>query len=122
MEKKSIQRFLIIQMAVLAGLISCTSSDENEAPSVEQVIAKNKPSTNWIEYNGNGDRSHYSELSQIKKENVAKLKIAWAYSSVGSDSVLSGTQMQCNPIIVDGILYGVSAKTQVFALDAATGK
>jgi quinoprotein glucose dehydrogenase len=30
--------------------------------------------------------------------------------------------MQCNPIIIDGILYGVSANTQAFALNAVTGK
>lgn len=30
--------------------------------------------------------------------------------------------MQCNPIIIDGVLYGVSADIQLFALDAATGR
>jgi quinoprotein glucose dehydrogenase len=30
--------------------------------------------------------------------------------------------MQCNPIIINGILYGVSASIQAFAINAATGK
>jgi quinoprotein glucose dehydrogenase len=93
-----------------------------EEADVKKIISKNSPSTNWIEYNGDGARSHFSELSQITKDNLNKLKVVWTYSSVGADSVLKGTQIQCNPIIVDGILYGVSANTQVFALDAATGK
>ena len=31
-------------------------------------------------------------------------------------------QMQMNPIVYDGLLYGVSAGLQVVALNAATGK
>ncbi|WP_460975146.1 outer membrane protein assembly factor BamB family protein [Spirosoma knui] len=80
------------------------------------------PDTNWMEYNGDGARSHYSALSQINPQNVNQLRVAWTYASGGADTALNRTQMQCNPIIVDGVLYGVSAGTQAFALDAATGQ
>ena len=30
--------------------------------------------------------------------------------------------MQVNPLIIDGVLYGVTPSVQAFALDAATGK
>ncbi|CAG5004197.1 Outer membrane protein assembly factor BamB [Dyadobacter sp. CECT 9275] len=76
----------------------------------------------WPEYNGDGARSHYSTLDQINTQNVGKLKIAWTYASGGADTVGSRTQIQCNPIIINGILYGVSADIQAFALDAATGR
>ncbi len=78
--------------------------------------------TDWPEYNGDGARSHYSPLTQINKANVGQLKVAWSYASGGADTLQNRTQMQCNPIIIDGILYGVSANTQVFAIEAATGK
>jgi quinoprotein glucose dehydrogenase len=77
--------------------------------------------TDWAEYHGDASRSHYSPLRQISKENLSKLKVAWTYSSVGTDSTLKGTQMQCNPIVINGILYGVSAVNQVFAINAETG-
>ncbi|MEP6748556.1 MAG: PQQ-binding-like beta-propeller repeat protein [Bacteroidota bacterium] len=80
------------------------------------------PNTDWAEYNGNADRNHYSTLNQITKENIGHLKIAWTYSSGGADTIGNHTQMQCNPLEINGILYGVSAGTQVFALDAASGK
>ncbi|GAB4042274.1 outer membrane protein assembly factor BamB family protein [Spirosoma litoris] len=80
------------------------------------------PDTNWGEYNGDGARSHFSPLTQINAENVQQLKVAWTYSSGGADTVGNRTQMQCNPIVVDGMLYGVSANTQAFALNAATGQ
>ncbi|WP_229598765.1 outer membrane protein assembly factor BamB family protein [Runella limosa] len=82
----------------------------------------NDLSLDWPEYNGNATRNHYSEASQISAENVGQLKVAWTYASGGADTVFHRTQMQCNPIVIDGILYGVSANTQAFALDATTGK
>jgi quinoprotein glucose dehydrogenase len=78
--------------------------------------------TNWGEYNGDGARSHYSPLAQISVDNVHQLAVAWSYASGGADTVGNRTQMQCNPLIINGVLYGVSAGTQAFALDAATGQ
>jgi quinoprotein glucose dehydrogenase len=77
---------------------------------------------NWTEYHGDGAKSHYSPLKQITKENVSQLTPAWTYASGGADTVRNRSQMQCNPIVIDGILYGVSAGIQAFAIHAATGK
>lgn len=51
-----------------------------------------------------------------------KLTKVWEYHSGGADTVNNRTQIQCNPIIINGILYGVTAGSQAFALDAATGR
>jgi quinoprotein glucose dehydrogenase len=83
---------------------------------------QDNPNTNWTEFNGDGSRSHYSPLTQISKDNIQSLKVAWTYASGGADETGGRTQIQCNPIIIDGTLYGVSASTQAFAVDAATGK
>ena len=72
--------------------------------------------TNWGEYLGGPDRSHYSALTQITPQNVEQLSVAWTYNTGGSG------QIQTNPIIVDGVLYGVTPTVQAFALDAATGR
>lgn len=72
--------------------------------------------TNWNEYLGGPDRNHFSELTQINPENVARLQVAWTYSTADSG------QLQVNPLIIDGVLYGVSPAVEAFALDAATGK
>jgi quinoprotein glucose dehydrogenase len=85
------------------------------------IVGCQRENVDWPEYDGDASRSHYSPLSQISKENLSKLKVAWTYSSVGTDSALKGTQMQCNPIVINGILYGVSAVNQVFAINAETG-
>ncbi|MCU0468913.1 MAG: PQQ-binding-like beta-propeller repeat protein [Arcicella sp.] len=76
----------------------------------------------WASYNGGDDRNHYSKLTQINTQNVSQLKLAWEYASGGADTVRNITQIQCNSLIIKGVLYGVSAGSQAFALDAATGK
>jgi quinoprotein glucose dehydrogenase len=71
---------------------------------------------NWADYLGGPDRNHYSKLDQITAQNVNKLEIAWEYSTPDSG------QMQMNPLVIDGVLYGVDANVQAFALNASTGK
>jgi quinoprotein glucose dehydrogenase len=73
-------------------------------------------SEDWSEYLGGADRNHYSTLTQINPSNVDQIKVAWEYSLPDSG------QMQVNPLIVKGILYGVSASVQAFALDASSGR
>lgn len=86
-------------------LFSCKSGKDDQVPNGD-----------WPEYLGGPDRNHYSELKQINASNVKQLKVAWEYHTLDSG------QIQCNPIIVNGILYGMTASTQPFAVDAATGQ
>ena len=72
--------------------------------------------TTWSEYLGGPDRNHYSSLTQINPQNVSQLQVAWSYSAPDSG------QMQMSPIIVDGVLFGMTAVVQAFALDAVTGR
>lgn len=77
--------------------------------------------TDWPVYLGGNSGRQYSPLNQINKKNINRLKLAWEFST-GDVSVDERTQMQCNPIIVDGILYASSPKLKVFALNAGTGE
>lgn len=75
----------------------------------------------WTTYNGTNEALKYSSLTQVDTSNVQQLKIAWEYHAGGADTA-NTSQMQCNPIVVNGILYGVSPQLKLFALDAGTGK
>lgn len=75
-------------------------------------------STDWPHYGGHADASRYSSLAQITKENVAQLEVAWTYNT---GDATERSQIQCQPIVVNGILYGSTPKLNVFALNAATG-
>ena len=76
-------------------------------------------SGNWPVYGGDDAHTHFTRLSQISPANVAKLKVAWTYDT---KDAYKGSEMQTNPIVVDGVLYGTTPKMQVFALNAATGR
>ncbi len=77
--------------------------------------------TDWKICGGNSNNNKYSALSQVDTTNVSQLKVAWVYHSENSDSSKYGP-MECNPIIVNNTLFGVSPHLKLFALDAATGK
>jgi quinoprotein glucose dehydrogenase len=72
----------------------------------------------WSTYGGSHDNTHYSALNQVNRENVTQLKVAWTYDS---HDEFPGSEIECNPIIVNGILYATTPKLRVVALDAATG-
>ena len=75
----------------------------------------------WPHYGGSPEMIRYSTLSSIDTLNVAQLKLAWSYSS-GDVDTAAHSQIQCNPIVINGALYGVSPQMKLFALDAATGE
>ena len=70
----------------------------------------------WRWYLGDQGSSQYSSLSQINTKNVGQLEQVWLYRSGGEQ------QIQCNPIVIGGLLYGVSAERNIFALRADTGE
>jgi quinoprotein glucose dehydrogenase len=72
----------------------------------------------WPHYGGGPDLVRYSPLSQVTRENVARLEVAWTYDT---KDAFQGSEMQCQPVVAHGILYATSPKLRVFALDAATG-
>ena len=71
----------------------------------------------WPVYLGDSGRQHYSQLDQINRDNVAQLQQAWVYNS-GEP----GGLMYTSPLVISGVLYGLSPKLVAFALNAATGE
>ena len=75
--------------------------------------------TNWAAYGGSTAETRYSTLDQINTKNAKQLKVAWTFDT---GDAFAGSEFQCNPLIVDGVLYASTPKVNVVALDAATGK
>ena len=102
--------FVVFVIAVAAVWLGNRSEAQNASGDVYR---------GWTTYGGGTDNIHYSSLQQINRTNVSRLSVAWSYDT---QDTLDGSDMQCNPVIVDGVLYATSPKLRVFALDAATGK
>ncbi|MGA8030369.1 MAG: PQQ-binding-like beta-propeller repeat protein [Bryobacteraceae bacterium] len=73
----------------------------------------------WPSFGGGPDNIHYSSLKQINRRNVSNLEVAWTFDT---GDAFTGSELECNPIVVDGVLYATTPKLRVIALDAATGK
>jgi quinoprotein glucose dehydrogenase len=76
--------------------------------------------TEWTAVGGSKANMHYSVLTEIDTSNVSLLAPAWTYDTGDADTV-NHSQIQCNPLIIDGTLYGVTPQLKLFAVDAATG-
>ena len=71
---------------------------------------------NWPSYGGTTLAWRYSALDQVNTSNVSKLQVAWAFQTGDYEQGLQST-----PIVIDGVMYLSTSRSQVFALNAATG-
>ncbi|HEY2012557.1 MAG TPA: PQQ-binding-like beta-propeller repeat protein [Bryobacteraceae bacterium] len=69
--------------------------------------------------NGGINNIRYSTLTQINPANVARLQLAWSYDA---RDAFKDSEMQSNPVVVDGLLYVTTPKMRVIALDAQSGQ
>jgi len=86
------------------------------AAASQVPVNSNGESRDWPAYGGAAANTHYSDLAQINRTNVKELAVAWSFDT--------GEQggLQTSPIIVEGVLYGITPTQKVFALDAASGR
>ena len=70
----------------------------------------------WSAYGGGPEQIRYSRLDQINRSNVKQLQQAWIYDSGETGG------LQTQPIVVDGVLFGITPSHKTFAVRAATGE
>ena len=81
--------------------------------------------TEWPNYGNDPGGMRFSPLTQINRENVSKLKVAWILhtgdiSDGGHDRRRSG--FEATPIFVDQTLFVTTGFNRVIALDPETGQ
>lgn len=70
----------------------------------------------WTRSQGDAGSRRYSALRQINRANVGQLTPAWTYHSGDGRR-----NIQCTPIVVDGVMFAPTAGRAMVALDATTG-
>jgi quinoprotein glucose dehydrogenase len=63
--------------------------------------------------------AHYSTLTQINRDNVSRLQVVWRFDS---HDEFPGSEIECHPIVIDGVLFATTPKLRVVALDASNGR
>ena len=84
----------------------------------------NKGDSDWRNYGGNKSGNRYSILKDINTGNVKNLKIVWTYDTVedsARNKIGRNIEIQCQPIMVNDILYGTTPLLKLFAVNAMTG-
>ncbi len=87
-----------------------------QAPrQVDDAALLKPPVEEWITYGRDYAETHHSPLTGIDQTNVTRLGLAWSVE-VGSQGKIETT-----PLVHDGVLYGTSTWSVVFAIDVRTG-
>jgi quinoprotein glucose dehydrogenase len=110
----------VLLAALAFTLAGCERVADGPSEAFLAVRAKGAPAEReWRVYHGDREGRQWSPLQQIDRGNVARLAPAWEYAA--GEAPGGGSQIQCNPLVVEGVLYGISPALAAFALDAATG-
>jgi len=102
----TLKKYFIVTATGLFLLPACNQKKEEDYKS-------------WKVYRGDDGSNAYSKLNQINTKNISQLKVAWTYRTGDKSDYFS---VECNPIIINDILYGISPKLKTFAINAKTGK
>src|SRR5712691_4856866 len=84
------------------------------------TLASAMCAADWPYYGFDPGNSRYSAEKQINTSTVKRLKVAWTWHT-GDKSDRPVTQIQCTPLVVDGMMYVTTAQLKVAALRAGTG-
>ncbi len=113
---------LLLISVLTVCLYQCSPTPKSEPPVTSASPHQPDPldnHTDWAIYRGDKKGNQYAELAQIHAANVHRLELAWQYRTGDANERSS---MQCNPIVVDGLLYLSTPTLRAVALDAVTGE
>jgi|GEM_PF-53512 len=90
-------------------------------PAVEvdakSILVTDRNPGQWLTYAGNYEGHRHTALSQITKNNVKNLQIAWVAQLRQVDR-----ELQLSPLVANGVMYVTESREGVLALDARTGE
>jgi quinoprotein glucose dehydrogenase len=98
----------VITVAALPGM----AAGQNPASTIE-----------WAAYGRTQAGDRFSPASQIDRNNVKSLAVAWTYRTGEIDAkTRRPAKLEATPLMVDGLLYLSTPLGKVIALDPLTGK
>ena len=121
MSWRSLARQAIGGVAVLAAAAAMAAQGapaSHGAAAVDQqrLVAADKDAANWLTVGHGASEQRFSPLTQINDQNVGRLGLAW-YADLDTYRGVEAT-----PLVIDGVIYNVSAWDITTAYDGATGK
>ncbi|MBV1881832.1 MAG: PQQ-dependent dehydrogenase, methanol/ethanol family [Pseudomonadales bacterium] len=93
-----------------------TGSAKLGAITAKRIIDADKEPQNWLSHGRTYSEQRYSPLDKINDTNAATLGLAWFYD------IPIKRGMEATSLVIDGRLYTTSGWSNVYAMDAKTGK
>lgn len=107
-------RILLLFCLALVGIYAgCKIYPTSKNPYLERT---------WSVYKADNASSGYSILDQINVKNVNEIEIAWTHKFKDAPEGSRGSNNESNPIIIDGVMYTLSGRHRVYALNATSGE
>ena len=106
----------VLQSAICVLLVAQLSHAQmiGFRPVLDAALNDPDPA-DWLRWRGNHNANGYSPLDQITQDNVAELRLAWAWN-------LEPGESEQEPLVYDGVMFLPHTNGKVQALDAANGK
>ncbi|TPW28901.1 membrane-bound PQQ-dependent dehydrogenase, glucose/quinate/shikimate family [Martelella alba] len=116
--------FLVAGLAGFGSMFSIHPEITSAKPAASRVaVTPETEQKNWSHYGNTAGNSRFAALDQINVDNVDNLQVAWTYHTGDIPmSTGSGAEDQLTPLQVGDKVYLCTAKNNVIALDADTGK
>ncbi|PJJ17646.1 quinoprotein glucose dehydrogenase [Janthinobacterium sp. 67] len=94
--------------------------DATVQPQQDALAAVNGGSANWAHYGYGPKGTRFAPYTQIDRQNVDKLQVAWTYRS--GELAEGASESQNTPLQIGDTIYTCTPTSKVIALDADTGK
>jgi quinohemoprotein ethanol dehydrogenase len=103
-----------------AGLVACLISMLGVGYAAQPIddarLTAAASSAEWLTIGRDYAETRFSPLTQINSSNVGRLGLAWSYDTQS----LRG--LEATPLVADGVMYSSADWSNVFAVDARTGR
>ncbi|MGE5730694.1 MAG: pyrroloquinoline quinone-dependent dehydrogenase [Gemmatimonas sp.] len=87
-----------------------------------RALTAQSTSGEWSAYGHDAAGTRYSPLSQITRDNVTRLVVAWTYRTGDTAHTRQTVKFEATPLMVDGTLYLSTPFGRVVALDPSSGR
>jgi quinoprotein glucose dehydrogenase len=86
-----------------------------------QAAGEPERTVDWPGVGNDAGCMRYSELGQINRETVKRLKPVWTFHTRELEG-RTGKTIECTPLVIERVMYVTTGYLRVVALDATTGK
>src|SRR5579863_5922000 len=98
---------------ILAAVVASSKLAPGQDVNAMRPLTGAASDVDWPQTGNDSGGMRWSLLRQIDKENVRNLQVAWTYHTRDAED---GTNIECTPIVIDGVMYVTTARTRVVAL------